>query len=92
MEHATNQSIPRIVYPTVGIIIALDPDIPPDDQRIFFEASPAKNDLEWSLDGQIIGKGASLTPWAPRKGKHVLKLMENGQTELDSVDFEVRGN
>jgi penicillin-binding protein 1C len=92
MEHATNQSIPRIVYPTVGTIVALDPDIPPDDQRIFFETSPAKTDLEWSLDGQIIGKAASLTPWAPRKGKHVLKLMENGQTELDSVDFEVRGN
>ncbi len=92
IEHAASRSIPRIVYPTPGTIVALDPDIPPEDQRIFFEASPAKEDLEWLLDGQIIGKSAGLTPWPPQKGKHTLKLLESGNKELDCVDFEVRGH
>jgi penicillin-binding protein 1C len=92
VEHVASRSIPRIIYPAKGAILALDPDIPPDDQRIFFEASPAKADYEWLLDGKPIGNAAGLMPWEPQRGRHVLKLLERGDKVLDSIDFEVRGH
>jgi penicillin-binding protein 1C len=92
VEPAAGRSLSRIVYPANGTIVALDPDIPANAQKMFFEASPTTGNLEWFLDGQSIGQAAALTPWAPQKGKHVLKLMEKGQGDLDSVAFEVRGN
>ncbi len=89
-ECATRPAQARILYPAPGTIVALDPDIPENDQKMFFEASQTSAAMEWRLDGRIIGRKA-LTLWAPEKGKHVLKLVE-GSEELDSVDFEVRGN
>jgi penicillin-binding protein 1C len=92
VRHAANRLASKIAYPTPGAIVALDPDIPPQDQKMFFEVSPEGGDLEWVLDGQSLGLAETLTPWAPRKGKHVLKLLDHTRRELDSVDFEVRGN
>jgi penicillin-binding protein 1C len=92
VEPAKGTELSRIVYPASGTIVALDPDIPSNSQRMFFEASSAAGNLEWFLDGQNIGNAAALIPWEPQKGKHVLKLVKKGSGELDSVDFEVRGN
>jgi penicillin-binding protein 1C len=92
IKPAEDINIVRIAYPTSGTIIALDPDIPPEAQKIFFGVSPQKAGLEWVLDGLNLGPAASLKPWSPCKGKHVLKLVDPAGTELDSVDFEVRGN
>ena len=92
VQKADDGIFPRIIYPTSGSIIALDPDIPPEDQKMFFEASPDGSNLQWVLDGQSLGLSAAPAPWSPRKGKHVLRLMDAGQRELDSVTFEVRGD
>jgi penicillin-binding protein 1C len=92
VQRAAGRIVPRIAYPTPGTIVALDPDIPREDQRLFFEAEPEGSSLEWILDGQSLGTAATLIPWAPRKGKHVLKVLDKFGKELDSVDFEVRGN
>jgi penicillin-binding protein 1C len=92
VEPAAGRALSRIVYPANGTIVALDPDIPVNTQKMFFEASPTTGNLEWFLDGQSIGQAAGLIPWAPQKGKHVLKLMGKDDGELDSVSFEVRGN
>jgi len=83
---------PKIIYPTQGTIVALDPDMPRDDQKMFFEARPQGASLEWVLDGQNLGSAAGLIPWQPRKGKHVLQLMDSARQESDSVTFEVRGD
>ncbi len=92
VQHAASRTVPRIAYPTAGTVVALDPDIPPEDQKMFFESEPKGNSMEWSLDGQHLGTAAALIPWAPRKGKHVLVLLGSSGEELDSVNFEVRGN
>ena len=92
MQKPEDGIFPKIVYPASGTVIALDPDIPKDDQKMFFEARPESANLEWNLDGQRLEPSAALVPWTPRKGKHVLRLMDAGQRELDSVTFEVRGN
>ena len=92
VRQTDDRLFPRIIYPTAGMIVALDPDIPPEDQKVFFEAKSDSTNLEWILDGQNLGSSSALTPWSPRKGKHILRLLDAQSHELDSVSFEVRGN
>jgi penicillin-binding protein 1C len=92
VQHAAGRIVPRIAYPTAGTVVALDPDIPPQDQRVFFEAEPKGASLEWILDGRSLGASAALLPWSPSSGKHMLQLVDGFGKEIDSVNFEVRGN
>lgn len=92
IQHAADRVVPRIAYPPAGTVVALDPDIPFESQRLFFEAEPKGRSVEWVLDGQSLGTSAALISWEPSKGKHVLKLLDPFGKELDSVNFEVRGN
>jgi penicillin-binding protein 1C len=82
----------RIVYPAAGTVIALDPDIPLEEQRLFLEAQPRDGRLRWVLDGQGVGNAGTLHLWAPVRGKHVLALVNAAERILDSVTFEVRGS
>lgn len=82
----------KIVYPVSGAIIALDPDIPHDEQKVFFESHPKDEHLNWKLDGKEIGRAGSVLLWTPLKGKHNLCLTDEMNHTLDSVEFEVRGN
>jgi penicillin-binding protein 1C len=81
----------RIVYPVANTIIALDPDIPSEDQKLFFEAHLNTKDLHWKLDGQKIGDAGGLLLWTPVPGKHALELADTSDRTIDSVAFEVRG-
>jgi penicillin-binding protein 1C len=92
VQHAGGRTVPRITYPMQGTVVALDPDIPTDGQRVFFEAEPEGGSMEWVLDGRSLGASTSLVAWPPIKGKHVLQLMDGHGKEIDSVNFEVRGN
>lgn len=90
IRHSGGNAAPKIIYPPPGTIIALDPDIPAEGQKVFFQAGPEGTDFEWVLDGRSLGS-ASLMPWSPSGGKHVLKLNDLSGKELDSAAFEVRG-
>ncbi len=81
----------RILYPAPGTIVALDPDIPPEDQRLFFEADPKDERLRWALDGHTIGSAGALLLWTPVRGKHSLALIDGTGHTVDTVTFEVRG-
>ena len=80
----------RITYPADGTVIALDPDIPPDDQKLFFEARPASSDLRWILNGQDVGSAGSLQLWSPRRGNYGLSLVDSNNRILDAITFLVR--
>jgi len=82
---------PRIVYPASGTIVALDPDIPSEKQRLFFEAQPKDDRWHWLLDGQSIGGAGKLLLWSPVPGRHTLALIDASDHTLDSITFEVRG-
>ena len=43
-----------IRYPTPGMLVALDPDIPPERQRLRFAADGLTNGV-WRLDGKLLG-------------------------------------
>ncbi|MCC5816290.1 MAG: penicillin-binding protein 1C [Leptospira sp.] len=80
----------RISYPVDGMIFAIDPDIPPDKQRILWEASGVRDDLYWFLDGKKIAKVDKPHPWKPKPGRYTLRL---GRSWLDfshSISFDVR--
>ncbi len=92
IRSASGALLRRIRYPASGTVIALDPDIPEDLQRIFFEADAGTSDVRWDLDGQTVGSAGSLVFWSPRPGRHRLSLLDDSDRVLDSVEFEVRGS
>ena len=81
---------PRIAYPGNGTIIALDPDIPPGRQIVFFESRPATDGLRWTLDDKTLAV-SRYTRWPPQPGRHRLMLSDRKGRVLDSIEFQVRG-
>ena len=79
----------KILYPPPDVIFAIDPDIPQDHQRIFFEAEGNTKDLRWLINGQETGKGP-LCGWTPEAGKFTLILSDRNNNPLDQVVFTVR--
>jgi penicillin-binding protein 1C len=82
----------RILYPPPGTLIALDPDIPCELQKIFFTSSSNEYSLRWMLNGEIIGRVGKSFSWAPREGKYLLAIVDPEEKAIDSVSFEVRGS
>ncbi|MBC7917667.1 MAG: penicillin-binding protein 1C [Rhodoferax sp.] len=78
----------RITAPTSGTIIALDPDIPPNRQRVLFEATGDK--LVWQMDGKPFAKGPT-AQWLPWPGRHVVRITNARGQVLDEIRLEVRG-
>lgn len=83
---------PRIITPVHDMVIALDPDIPPSQQRVVFEAHGDGGALRWMLNGTDLGSAAELLIWDPHPGRHTLSLVDEQARLLDTVAFEVRGN
>jgi hypothetical protein len=79
---------PRIAYPAEGTILALDPDIPAERQRVFFAMEPASSSATWQLDDAEVAAGEG---WHPRGGEHALRLVDTEGRVLDQVRFLVRG-
>ena len=80
---------PSIVYPGSGQIIAVDPDIPGERQRVHLEAVGVGPDAQWRLNGEPLQDGDF---WRPQPGKWLLTLHDADGRQLDAVRFEVRGN
>ncbi len=87
-SHATSHQPARITAPTTGTILALDPDIPPNRQRLSFTAEG--RNLHWLMDGKVFAKGAS-AQWLPWPGRHVVQIVGERGKVLDEVRLEVRG-
>ncbi|MEO8938694.1 MAG: penicillin-binding protein 1C [Burkholderiaceae bacterium] len=80
-----------ILHPTDGTIVAIDPDIPPQRQRLTFKAAARRaRTAQWRLDGRIVGRGP-VFEWALWPGRHRLELLDAERTAVDAVAFEVRG-
>lgn len=79
----------KILYPTEGTVIAIDPDIPLKYQRVLFSYQGPEN-VAWLVDGNYVGNGGEIG-WSPSSGRHRLVLADSNGIELDFVTFEVRG-
>ncbi len=81
----------KIIAPTSGTIIALDPDIPPQHQRLSLESSqPQARTLRWQVDGKTVASGGQ-AQWPLWPGRHVIRLLDAKGKVLDEVKLEVRG-
>ena len=88
---AENKALAHIAYPGQGTIIALDPDIPPERQRVALQLSgQAAAGWQWRIDGKPLGLAAREVLWRPLPGRHRLALLDARGVELEAVDFEVR--
>ena len=88
---ALAQALARISYPTEGMVIALDPDIPPGRQRLPLQLSTAAAaGWQWRIDGRPAGRADRSSRWLPQPGKHLLALVDGKDAELDAVAFEGR--
>ena len=84
----------RITAPANGTIIALDPDIPPNRQRLHFaaESGGAGQKLTWKISSHAkpFAQGPT-AQWLPWPGKHRVELLDAQGRMLDGVMIEVRG-
>jgi penicillin-binding protein 1C len=85
-------SMQRIIYPAQGMIIAMDPDIPEDRQRVFFEADASGDLLRWKLNSTLIGSASEIISWKPVPGTYTISLIDAKDAIIDSVYFHVKGN
>ena len=82
----------RIVMPTQGTILALDPDIPDSAQHVTLKAEQfgAQHSLHWKINDTVLSGGSSTT-WQPRPGQHNIALIDSSGVTLDRISIEVRG-
>ena len=83
----------HITAPPSGTIVALDPDMPPDNQRLQFKSDATgaqAAQLRWQINGRDMGKGPRLA-WLPMPGRHTVKLVDASGQVLDETRIEVRG-
>ncbi|MEZ2739744.1 penicillin-binding protein 1C [Comamonas jiangduensis] len=97
----------QIAQPVSGTILALDPDIPPQHQRVQLQARPVgagsagwqPQGLRWQLvtrqpQGEAVRQElgrGSPVAWLPWPGRHRLELRDAAGQLQDSVELEVRG-
>ena len=83
----------RITAPAPGTVVALDPDIPPNRQRLRLASSGGAG--RWRIDGKPLAHGGSApgdtAQWLPWPGRHVVQLLDAAGTVQDEVRVEVRG-
>ena len=72
-------------------MIALDPDIPGELQRVLFISQTVEEGLRWKLNGKALDRVGKAIAWAPVPGKYHLAIADGDEKIVDSVYFEVRG-
>ena len=81
----------RIVTPTDGTIIALDPDIPAANQRVQLKSGDVARAGCWTVNDEHLGCSAAPLAWSPMSGNAVIQLMDTDGKTLDRVTVVVRG-
>ena len=84
------QLLRHTLPPRIALDIIIDPDIPPANQRLRLRARTAGQAVRWELDGRTLAP-AQAAAWFPAPGRHTLRLLGPGTSELDRIEFEVRG-
>lgn len=82
----------RILAPTDGAIIALDPDIPLANQRVLLKSGDAIQAGCWAINGLPLGCSDAPLRWAPVAGDTQVTLSDAQGKERDRVTITVRGS
>ncbi|MEB0140236.1 MULTISPECIES: penicillin-binding protein 1C [unclassified Undibacterium] len=96
---ASDQIRAAINYPKAGMVVALDPDIPAQRQRMRLRAQSLQPGI-LLIDGKPIKSTANIkqqaagileADWFPWPGRHTVSLRDRSGKLLDEIQFEVRG-
>ncbi|MCY1302745.1 penicillin-binding protein 1C [compost metagenome] len=91
---AAASTSPAIANPANGTVFALDPDMPPASQRVWFQAEgitgQSARAVSWRMDGKPLGRGAEVA-WLPWPGRHQVELLDAAGKVVDRIGIEVRG-
>ncbi len=93
MQHRTASppSQGRIIYPPTGSIFAIDPDIPKEAERIFFEIEGYREGMKLHLDNEPIEITKGFAQWNPTGGIHWAYLIDTEGKTIDKISIQVRG-
>ncbi len=81
---------PHITNPVSGSVYAIDPDIPPDRQRLAVTVTGAAVAHRLMLDKRDIGAADTVPQILAGPGQHRLRLLDVGGHVVDQVLFTVR--
>ncbi len=87
---AHDARIARIANPVNAMVVAMDPDIPADRQRIPITVQGGAPDHVLRLDGSALGPASATILWAPTPGAHRLALEDQTGRVVDRILFTVR--
>ncbi len=87
----TSGSGARILSPTDGTIIALDPDIPTKNQRVALKSGDVAQAVCWEVNGESLGCSEGTGVWSPTAGNFTIRLLDKAGEERDRVTLTVRG-
>lgn len=91
---AVRTGAPAIANPADGTVFALDPDMPPAAQRVWFHAEGVAGQtaraVSWRMDGKPLGRGGEVA-WLPWPGRHQVELLDDAGKVVDRIGIEVRG-
>jgi penicillin-binding protein 1C len=90
-QAANLDDTPRILSPAPDTVIAFDPDIPVDRQRVAFVANAGARGSRWMLDHKTLGSVNGVMLWTPSPGVHTLAIADSMGRPLDTATFSVRG-
>jgi penicillin-binding protein 1C len=82
---------PSIESPANGMVIAIDPDIPADHQRVLISARGAEGTMRLKLNDLLLGSAVMKRLWDPRPGAYYLTLEDSTGRQIDRIFFTVRG-
>ena len=82
----------RILSPTDGTIIALDPDIPTKNQRVALKSGDTAQAGCWEVNGESLGCSEGNGFWSPSAGNFTIRLLDKAGEERDRVTLTVRGS
>ena len=82
----------RILMPTDGTIVALDPDIPIKNQRVALKSGDVAQANCWEVNGESLGCAEGNGFWSPTAGNFTIRLLDAKGEERDRVTVTVRGS
>ncbi len=78
-----------IQSPTADSVIGMDPDIPLDRQKVFFQPKFFSKDFFWKLNGEEKGSAEEIYFWTPIPGEYTLELYSR-DVKIDKISFKVK--
>jgi penicillin-binding protein 1C len=85
---ATEES--HIIFPVDLSTVTFDPRVPKTTARIFFQVHPENQNLQWVLNGRVIGKAREFLSWPAQEGEYQLNLQDGNGKIVDQVRFNVK--